>query len=134
MTMHLGCGLIWEEAKKDLSRNVVRVLFQKVDGNYREMYATRNPEIIARNSEYRPDEGWLKGSDSHDLLVMQKTQNLLIVFDLLAQDYRKISLDRVVSFDEFYGVPGWISFSPSEKWDQIMFGEIDIKKYYNLEV
>lgn len=132
--MSEGLNMSWEAARMDLKENVVRVMFRKIDGNYREMYATRNPHLIAERLKDRPSDGWLKGAETHNLLVQQKSMNMLIVFDLFKEEFRKVSLNRVVHVDKFYGVPGWISLSPTEKWEQLMYEELNISDYVNLVV
>lgn len=119
----------WEYGLEVLRNRVVRVVFKKKgNGNFREMWATRNTDLIAKRIGVKEA---LSLDEDRQRLAQQKRNNNLVVFDLEKNEFRTIPLDNIVPVDQFTGVPGWIEFKFSEPWEDIIKGKIHIYDYVN---
>lgn len=119
----------WDYGISKFKSGVVRVVFvKKGDGNVREMWGTRNSQLI---SEYLGAGAGTDrlGEDDREILKRQKNNNNIVVFDLEKEGFRTVPLDNVLSVDEFNAVPGWIEFGLNGSWQDIIDGKTTIYEY-----
>lgn len=122
--------LDWDQSIESLRNGVVRVVFvKKGNGNFREMWATRNIFLIQDRIGY--DASVKIGSDNRDNELKQRKNNNIVVLDLEKNEFRTIPLDTVVSVDQFNGVPGWVEFNFDEPWETVLKGKKNISDYLN---
>lgn len=115
----------WDYAVSALRDHVVRVVFEKKgNGAIREMWATRNNELIYRSIG---NTGESTLGESVDKLNSQKNNNNVVVFDLEVQGFRTIPLDNILGVDQFNGVDGWIEFNLNDEWKDVISGKIKIQ-------
>lgn len=123
----------FDDAILDLRDGVVRVVFEKKDGKVREMYATRNPDLV---TEFTVDTV-TKVRDSVDsitkmeAMLSQKNSGVVKVFDLYKKEFRAITLSKVFLKDPFESLPGWITFDIDGPWEEAMNGEVSLVDYLN---
>jgi hypothetical protein len=122
--------LDWDQCIESLRNHVVRVVFvKKGNGNFREMWATRNIYLIQDQIGF--DASIKLGSDNRENELKQRNNNNIVVLDLEKNEFRTIPLDNVVAVDQFTGVPGWVEFNFTEPWQKVIKGKPDIYKYLN---
>lgn len=122
----------FDDALMDLRDGVVRVVFKKKDGKIREMYATRNPDLVAEfdvvNDRLVSEKDSL---DKIESMLSQRNNGVIKVYDLYKKDFRSITLSEVFSKDPFELLPGWITFEVNGPWEQIMNDELSLVDYVN---
>lgn len=122
----------FDDALLDLRDGVVRVVFMKKDGKIREMYATRNPDLVAEfdvvNDRVINEKDSLYRIES---MLSQKNNGVIKVYDLFKQDFRSITLSSVYHKDPFDSLPGWITFDVNDPWEKIMKDELSLSDYLN---
>lgn len=122
----------FEDALMDLRDGVVRVVFKKKDGKIREMYATRNPDLVAEfdvvNNRLVSEQNSL---DKIESMLSQRNNGVIKVYDLYKKDFRSITLSEVFSKDPFELLPGWITFEVNGPWELVMNDELSLTDYVN---
>lgn len=122
----------FDDALMDLRDGVVRVVFKKKDGKIREMYATRNPDLVAEfdvvNDRLVSEQNSL---DKIESMLSQRNNGVIKVYDLYKKDFRSITLSEVFSKDPFELLPGWITFEVNGPWELAMDGELNLTDYVN---
>ena len=121
----------FDDALLDLREGVVRVVFEKKDGKVREMYATRNPDLIA---EFTVDtmtkvRDNIDSIEKMESMLSQKNTGVIKVFDLYKKEFRAITLRNVFYKDPFEYLPGWIYFDVDGHWQKAMEDEISLADY-----
>ena len=121
---------------ESLRHNVVRLVFYKVNGDRRVMFATRNPEIIELYDADSKDPR-KKGNqsvsdiDSEDKIAQQIAADAIRVFDLEKNVFRAFKPSRLATFDNEDNVGSWIEFKPEyDTWYIVAKEGGDIHKYY----
>jgi len=87
----------YHDAVTTLRRGVVRAIFITKDGREREIYATRNVQIIASVFKVKSE------FDESNSVSLERKTKILNVFDLQKQDFRKINLHTLLEFGKFSG-------------------------------
>lgn len=84
------------KAVEALNEGTARIKFEKADGSMRELYGTRNSDLIPQ--EYSP-EGENRSQSR------KPNESVVTVFDLEANGWRSFRKDKFVSFsaDAYYG-------------------------------
>lgn len=122
----------FDDALMDLRDGVVRVVFKKKDGKIREMYATRNPDLVAEfdvvNDRLVSEQNSL---DKIESMLSQRNNGVIKVYDLYKKDFRSITLSEVFSKDPFELLPGWITFEVNGPWELAMNNELNLTDYVN---
>lgn len=122
----------FDDALMDLRDGVVRVVFKKKDGKIREMYATRNPDLVAEfdvvNDRLVSEKDSL---DKIESMLSQRNNGVIKVYDLYKKDFRSITLSEVFSKDPFELLPGWITFEVNGPWELVMNDELSLTDYVN---
>lgn len=122
----------FDDALMDLRDGVVRVVFKKKDGKIREMYATRNPDLVAEfdvvNNRLISEKDSL---DKIESMLSQRNNGVIKVYDLYKKDFRSITLSEVFSKDPFELLPGWITFEVNGPWELVMNDELSLTDYVN---
>lgn len=122
----------FDDALMDLRDGVVRVVFKKKDGKIREMYATRNPDLVAEFDVV--NNRLISEKDSFDKIesmLSQRNNGVIKVYDLYKKDFRSITLSEVFSKDPFELLPGWITFEVNGPWELTMNDELSLVDYVN---
>lgn len=122
----------FDDALMDLRDGVVRVVFKKKDGKIREMYATRNPDLVAEFDVV--NDRLISEKDSFDKIesmLSQRNNGVIKVYDLYKKDFRSITLSEVFSKDPFELLPGWITFEVNGPWELAMNDELSLVDYVN---
>lgn len=119
-----------------LRDNVVRLVFYKVDGSRRIMYATRNPDIIKlydadSKNPNKPNKADVSDLDDNDKIEQQIERDAVRVFDLEKNEFRAFKPSRLAEFDNGDSVGSWIEFKPEyDSWYIMAKEDGDIHKYY----
>lgn len=125
-----------EELIESLRNNVVRLVFYKVNGDRRIMYATRNPEIIKLYDADSKDPRKNKNNAISDLaseekIAQQIASDAIRIFDLEKNEFRAFKPSRLAAFDKEDNVGSWIEFKPEyDTWYIMAKEEGDIHTYY----
>ena len=91
MDNHLKIVLLWS-----LDNGIVDVEFTKKDGTIREMTCTRDHEISGYVYPNKKEDGEFV-YDPVEFLT--ENPDAFLVYDLEIKDFRKITLDNVITFD-----------------------------------
>lgn len=124
------------ELVDSLRQYVVRLVFYKVDGTRRIMFATRNPNIIAlydadSKNPNKPKKPDISDLDNQEKIEQQLERDALRVFDLEKNEFRAFKPSRLAEFDNEDSVGSWIEFKPEyDSWYIMAKEEGDIHKYY----
>ncbi len=124
------------ELVQSLRGNVVRLVFYKVDGSRRIMYATRNPDIIKlydadSKNPNKPNKADVSDLDNQEKIEQQIERDAIRVFDLEKDEFRAFKPSRLAEFDNGDSVGSWIEFKPEyDSWYIMAKEEGDIHKYY----
>lgn len=124
------------ELVQSLRENVVRLVFYKVDGSRRIMYATRNPDIIKlydadSKNPNKPNKADVSDLDNQEKIEQQVERDAIRVFDLEKDEFRAFKPSRLAEFDNGDSVGSWIEFKPEyDSWYIMAKEDGDIHKYY----
>lgn len=124
--------MYFDDAVESLRKGVVRVVFRKKTADkFREMWCTRNYELITSRSGL-VKAGSLK--EDRENMDKQKRNHNVTVFDLQRNDFRTVPLDNILDVVNFGPVntDGWIEFEIDEPWEEIINGERDLYRYLGL--
>ena len=90
-------NLSYDEIIGKLRKGIVRAVFVTRDGRNREIFATRNSQLMAKlgavsNSDY-----------STDVIEKEKETLIINVYDIQKLDFRKINLNTLLEFGTYDG-------------------------------
>lgn len=127
------------ELVNSLREKVVRLVFRKVNGEYRVMYATRNPEIIKLYDSNMKDpnkkvNGELSDLENADKVARQVESDSIRAFDLEKNEFRAFKPSRLMEYDYESEVPSWIEMNPEQDaWYVLAKEGSEIKDLYDSE-